>query len=231
MRLRVPLHDLWWLVSRAAGVTALLLVTAAVLLGLAMATRTLRRPALRRVAMRLHEDIAVVSLVALAVHGLALLGDAWLKPGLAGITIPFAISYRPIPTGIGILGGYLMLLLGPSFYLRRRLGAKRWRSLHRLTPAVWLMAAVHALTAGTDGTTQWLRLVVLAPLPALAYLLIVRLLSGSGRAAAGADRTAAAARPGGASAHGGHAEHSGRRPAGRRPVAARLDADGRPVSG
>lgn len=224
MRLRVPLHDLWWLISRAAGVTALLLVTAAVLLGLAMATRTLRRPALRRTAMRLHEDIAVVSLVALAVHGLALLGDAWLRPGLAGITVPFAISYRPIATGIGILGGYLMLLLGPSFYLRRRLGARRWRSLHRLTPMVWLMAAVHALTAGTDGTTQWLRLVVLTPLPALAYLLVVRLLGGSGRAAG-------AARAPAAGAHGGHAEPSGRRPAGRRPIAARLDAERRPASG
>ncbi|HZE04030.1 MAG TPA: hypothetical protein VE127_02330, partial [Solirubrobacteraceae bacterium] len=128
----------------------------------------------------LHEHVALVSLAAVGVHGLALLGDRWLRPGWRGITVPFALAYRPGWTGAGIIAGYLALLLGPSFYLRRRIGARRWRSLHRAILAVWLLSAAHALGAGTDGPQLWLRVVVLAPVAPIAYLLVVR-LTGSER--------------------------------------------------
>jgi len=170
-----PLQMLWWLVSRASGIVALVLISLSVLIGLAMAAKVLRRPKLKRGGARLHEHLALTALAAIAIHGLALLGDHWLKPGLRGITIPFALSYRPGFTGIGIIAGYLAVLLGPSFYLRRRIGARRWRNLHRATVMVWLLSAVHALGAGTDGATLWLRVVVVAPLPPIVYLLVVRL--------------------------------------------------------
>jgi sulfoxide reductase heme-binding subunit YedZ len=170
-----PLQMLWWLVSRASGIVALGLISASVLIGLAMAAKVLRRPKLKRGAARLHEHLALTALAAIAIHGLALLGDHWLKPGWRGITIPFALSYRPGFTGIGIIAGYLAALLGPSFYLRRRIGARRWRKLHRATALVWLLSAIHALGAGTDGATLWLRVLVLAPLAPIVYLLVVRL--------------------------------------------------------
>ncbi len=193
--MKVPLHDLWWLVSRASGVTALLLITLAVSLGLAMAGRVLRHPARRRAALRVHEDVTLVALIAIAVHGLALLGDAWLKPGLSGIAVPFAGAYRPPFTGLGIIAGYLALLLGPSFHLRRRIGARRWRVLHRLTPLVWLLGAIHTLGAGSDAGTIWLRVLVLAPVPLLTHLLVVRLLGPGPRRAAANPGQATAARP------------------------------------
>jgi methionine sulfoxide reductase heme-binding subunit len=66
---------------------------------------------------------------------------------------PFALSYRPAFTGIGIIARYLAVLLGASFYLRRRLGTRRWRSLHRLTVVIWVLSAGHALGAGSPPTT------------------------------------------------------------------------------
>ena len=48
-----------------------------------------------RARCALHEHLALTALAAIAVHGLALLGDHWLKPGWRGITIPFELSYRP----------------------------------------------------------------------------------------------------------------------------------------
>lgn len=171
-----PLTYIWWLISDAAGIVALVLVSASVSLGLAMAARAIHGPALRRIAMRLHEQLALAALVSIAVHGLALLGDHWLKPGLAGIAVPFALHYRPGFTGLGIIAGYLAALLGPSFYLRRRIGARRWRRLHRATVLVWALSVVHALGGGTDAARLWLRLVVLAPLVPIVYLLVVRAL-------------------------------------------------------
>lgn len=177
MKSAQPLQYLWWLVSKASGIVALVLISVTVVFGLAMAAKALRRPTFKRAVMRLHEHLALTALAAIAVHGLALLGDHWLRPGWRGITIPFALSYRPGFTGAGIIAGYLTLLLGPSFYLRRRIGARRWRALHRGTVIVWVLSAVHALGAGSDGKTLWLRIVVLSPIPAIAYLLVLRLAS------------------------------------------------------
>jgi sulfoxide reductase heme-binding subunit YedZ len=171
-----PLQLLPWLISRASGILALTLISLAAMTGLAMAAKLLRGPGVKRLAAGLHEYTALIALLAIAVHGVALLGDRWLKPGWTGITIPFALGYRPGFTGLGIIAGYLALLLGPSFYLRRRIGARRWRSLHRAIVLVWALSAIHTLGSGTDGNAVWLRLVVLAPGVPIAYLLVTRAL-------------------------------------------------------
>jgi len=178
-----PTQLIWWLISRASGIVAVILISLSVLMGPAMAARLLR-PTHKRAVVRLHEYVAVLSLLAIAVHGLTLLGDTWLKPGLAGITVPFSLSYRPIWTGLGLIAGYLALLLGPTFYLRKRIGARRWRKLHRATTIVWLLAAAHALGSGSDAGTLWLRAIVLLPAVPIIYALTARLLSGSRPAAA-----------------------------------------------
>jgi sulfoxide reductase heme-binding subunit YedZ len=172
-----PAHYVWWLVSRAAGIVALILISASVVMGLAMATKVLRRPTLKRVINKMHEHVAITALMALGVHGLALLGDPWLNPGWRGIAVPFAMSYRPLFTGLGISGGYLALLLGPSFYLRRRIGPRRWRRLHSLIVIAWLLSAVHTLGAGSDGQKLWLEGIVVAPVIPIVYLLVVRVLA------------------------------------------------------
>ncbi len=152
-----PLAHGWWLASRASGVVALALVTVSTLLGLAMALRPARRPASQPRLVTLHEQLAVTGLVAIAVHGLTLLGDPWLKPGLAGIALPGAMAYRPLFTSLGVVAGWLAALLGLSYYARGRIGAQRWRSVHRLTAVAYGLAVVHTLGAGTDAGAPWLR--------------------------------------------------------------------------
>lgn len=190
-----PLPYAWWLVSRASGTLALALVSLAVLLGLGMATRTLGRGRSKGRLLRLHEHIALLGLAAIALHGLSLLGDRWLHPGLTGIALPFAMSYRPAFTGLGILAGYLAAILGLSFYVRRRIGARTWRKLHRLTTLVWALGVVHTLGAGSDATTLPMRAFLLAtgvPIAALAALRVWRSLTTgtpSARRGAQADST------------------------------------------
>lgn len=195
-----PTHYIWWLISRASGIVAVALVSISVLLGLAMAARLVPARHKRAVAS-LHEHLAVAAVIAIAAHGAALLGDGWLRPGLSGITIPFALPYRPPFTAAGIVAGYLSVLLGPTFYLRRRIGARAWRRLHRLTPLIWMLAVAHTLGSGSDAASFWLRCVVLLPVPAIVYVLAHRLLArrpvtarpADGRARAGRPRPATAA--------------------------------------
>ena len=167
-----PVDYAWWLSSRAAGVVAFLLIALSVLLGLAMANRLVRG----KTVVKLHEHLALAGLVAIAVHGITLLGDSWLNPGFKGLLVPFAMDYKPLFTGLGIISGYLAALLGLSFYARRRIGAKRWRNLHRLTVLVYALGVIHTLGAGTDAEAPWLRAVLFATGAPILFLFLLRVL-------------------------------------------------------
>lgn len=145
----------WWLASRAAGIVAMILVSVSVGLGLANAAKLIP-PRARRTLIAIHEQTALASLVAIAAHGLLLLPDSWLHPGVGGIAVPFVIDYRPLAVAAGIVAGYAAALLGLSFYVRRKIGARLWRKLHMGTLAVYLLALIHTITAGTDAGTPWL---------------------------------------------------------------------------
>jgi sulfoxide reductase heme-binding subunit YedZ len=151
-----PTQHLFWLSSRAFGVVALVLVSLSVGVGLALAGRVSRRPGLPAQLKRLHESLALAGLVAIALHGLLLLGDSYLRPGIAGISVPFVMASRPFWTGLGIIGGWLSAVIVGSFYVRRWIGVKVWRRLHRWTFAVYGLGIVHTLGSGTDAGSAWL---------------------------------------------------------------------------
>lgn len=167
---------LWWLAARASGIVAFALVSLSVGLGLAMAGRVSRAPGAKRSMVAVHEHAALAALVAIAIHGLTLLGDAWLHPGLRGIAVPFALGYRTFWTGLGIVGGYLAAALGLSFYLRRHIGARLWRRAHRLTVVVYGLALAHVLGAGTDAGSPWLRWMMLVSVVPIGLLFLVRVI-------------------------------------------------------
>jgi DMSO/TMAO reductase YedYZ heme-binding membrane subunit len=144
---------LFWIISRAAGTAALLFSSASVGLGLMMGARLLKR---RGADLRItHEALSLATLVAIAVHAAVLLGDSFLHPSVADITIPFASSYRAPWIAMGIVGGWMLVLLGLSYYWRGRIGVERWRRLHRFTALAWVLGIAHALGAGTDARTTW----------------------------------------------------------------------------
>lgn len=164
-------HHLFWITSRAAGSAALLISSASVLLGLMMSSS--RRNPNRRDLRTLHEALSLTALGMVGLHGVSLLGDAYLNPGITGIIVPFAGAYRPLWTGIGILAGYGLAVLGISYYFRDRIGAARWRRVHRLTAAFWLLAIAHTIGAGSDATEPWFLILnglVIAPAVLLLFL-------------------------------------------------------------
>jgi sulfoxide reductase heme-binding subunit YedZ len=171
-----PAAHAWWLASRASGITAFLLVSCSVLIGLAMATKILRGRVKPPVLVKLHEHLALAGLVAIAVHAITLLGDAWLNPGPAGVLVPFTMDHEPLFTGLGIIAAYIAALLGLSFYVRRRIGTKRWRSLHRLTLLVYGLSVIHTLGAGTDASTLWLQAILLVTGAPILFLTLLRWL-------------------------------------------------------
>ncbi len=171
---------IFWITSRAAGGAALLLASASVAVGLMMSSK--RKDSNKRDLRAIHETLSLTTLAMVALHGISLLGDAFLDPGVVGIAVPFAGAYRPVWTGIGIVAGYGLALLGLTYYLRDRIGSARWRRLHRLTAVFWLLAVLHTLKAGSDAAQLWFLVIGAAVVVPAALLLVLRWL---GRAASG----------------------------------------------
>lgn len=167
-------EHLFWITSRAAGGAALILASAAVAAGLMMGSK--RQNSNKRDLRAIHEALSLTTLAMVVLHGVSLLGDSYLNPGPAGIAIPFVGFYKPLWTGLGIIAGYGLATLGLTYYLRDRIGAARWRKLHRLTAVFWVLAIVHTIGAGSDAAQIWFLIASgLIVIPA-AVLLLVRWL-------------------------------------------------------
>jgi predicted ferric reductase len=161
-------EQVFWITSRAAGITALLASSLAVALGLMMSTRLRTRLGDMRVW---HESLSLATMVALAVHAFSLLGDSYINLSLADVTIPFVSSYERLWMSVGIIAGWTFVILGLSYYFRGRIGPQRWRKLHRFTALAWVLGIGHALMMGTDAGTAWFLLAAaLVVIPAGALL-------------------------------------------------------------
>lgn len=184
------LQQVYWFASRSFGITAMILLAASVGLGLTMSGRMLRRPGSAAQLRHAHESLTLVTIAMIAVHAGLLLADPYLRPGLAGITVPFVMDYRPVFTGIGILAGWLAVLFGLSFYARRQIGVARWRFIHRFTILVYLLALVHVAGAGTDARRPWMLALLTALTAPVVFGFAYRMLPAGPRAGTGPTRAA-----------------------------------------
>lgn len=151
-----PSQQVFWFASRSFGIVAMLMLGVSVAVGLVMSGRLARRPGLPAKLKRFHESATLVTLGLIVTHAGLLLFDPILHPGPAGIALPFALGYRPVFTGLGVVAGWLAAILGLSFYARKRIGVKTWRFMHRFTIGCYLLALIHVIGSGTDAHSPWM---------------------------------------------------------------------------
>jgi sulfoxide reductase heme-binding subunit YedZ len=144
-----------WYAARAAGITAYLLLSGVVLLGLTMAAKKPfgRWPRFTVEDVHRFGGLLVGSFVAIHVVTVAI--DSWLPFSLQSIVVPFISRYRPIWVGLGIAAAELLIALAVTNHYRRRLPYTFWRRAHYLNFAVWGAATVHGLGSGTDRSAPW----------------------------------------------------------------------------
>jgi sulfoxide reductase heme-binding subunit YedZ len=163
-----------WDTARAAGITALVLSGLTVATGTLFAARWLTGGGRAAVLRAVHEGVALATLVAVAVHGAAILADPWLKAGLTDVLVPFSSPYRPVAVALGQVAAYGFLVLGPTYYVRKHLGMAGWKRAHRFIALFWGLAVVHALTSGTDASATWFLAATLPVVGAATLLLLGR---------------------------------------------------------
>jgi methionine sulfoxide reductase heme-binding subunit len=145
-----------WYATRATGVTALVLLTATVLLGVATAAGA-ELPGIPRVITgALHRNLSLLVMVFVAGHVLTTVLDSYTSIGLTAAFIPFSSSYRGFWLGLGAIAFDLLLAVTVTSLVRDRMSYRAWRAVHWLSYASWPVALWHGLGTGTDSRVPWL---------------------------------------------------------------------------
>lgn len=146
----------FWFLSRASALVAYLLLWLSMCLGLMITNKLARLWPGGPVAFDLHQHTSLLGVAFALFHGLILLGDPYLNPNLLQVIFPFAMtSYQPIGVGLGQISFYLMAAVASSFYVRKQLTPRVWRSIHLASFITFAFALLHGIVSGTDSTTIW----------------------------------------------------------------------------
>jgi predicted ferric reductase len=142
--------QLWWYLARATGIVAWALVAASVLWGLVVSTRFVRARGAPRWFLDLHRFLGGLSVTFVALHLGTLVADSYVHFGLADVLVPFASGWKPLPVAIGIVAMYLLVAVEVTSLAMKRLPRHWWRSVHLSSFAVFWLATLHGVAAGTD---------------------------------------------------------------------------------
>ena len=144
-----------WYLARASGIVAFVLLTIAVVLGLTLSGRA-APPGWPRFALEdVHRFAGLLTGTFVSLHVLTLFVDLYLPFSLTQLVVPGTSSYRPLSTALGIVAAELLLALAITNRYRKALSYRFWRRAHYLNFAVWGLALVHGIFAGTDRGAPW----------------------------------------------------------------------------
>jgi predicted ferric reductase len=166
----------YWYMSRSAGVVAYLLLWGSVVWGLMVTNKVLDGAVKPLITFELHQFLSIAALVFGGFHAFILLGDKYIKFGIADLLVPFKSPYEPVWVGLGVLAMYLTTALVFSFYVKKRIGHKVWRVLHYSSFLGWVMATLHGLMAGTDSRTPLMQFVYATTTLSVGFLIVYRIL-------------------------------------------------------
>lgn len=148
----------WWYLTRGAGAVSLLLLTAALVLGIVDLSRWRSERWPRFVIDGLHRNVSLLALATVVVHILTAVADSFAPISLTDAVVPFVTPYRPLWLGMGTLAFDILIAVALTSMLRRRLGHRIWRIVHWAAYACWPLALLHGLGSGTDTQTPWMLL-------------------------------------------------------------------------
>jgi sulfoxide reductase heme-binding subunit YedZ len=157
-----------WYLMRGSGVTALLLLTGVVVLGI-LTSRKTSLPTLPRFAtMTLHRSVSLLAVAFLVIHVTTAAIDPYAQVRLLDLAVPFLGNWQALMLGLGTLALDVFAAVIVSSLLMRHIGRRIWRAIHWFGYATWPLAFVHSLGIGTDSRAIWLRAIAAAMLAAIA---------------------------------------------------------------
>jgi cytochrome b561 len=139
-----------WIVLRAAGIGAYVMLFLSVSWGLIATTGVLGKRVSKATATSVHQFMSTAGLLLLAVHIGGLLVDAFMPFGPGDVLIPGRSSFEPVPVAFGIVAMYSMVFVIVLSWLRKRIGTTWWRRSHLLAAPTFILSMIHGVFSGTD---------------------------------------------------------------------------------
>jgi hypothetical protein len=149
-----------WEAARAGGIVAYVLLSAVVVIGLALAGKERLEGWPRFAIEDVHRFAGMLVGSFVALHVLTIAIDSQAHFSFVQLVVPFA----------------LLVALAIANHYRKRISCRLWRRLHYLNFAVWLAATWHGIGAGTDSGSAWLLWIYVGAIGVVALLTARRIL-------------------------------------------------------
>jgi methionine sulfoxide reductase heme-binding subunit len=169
--------QVYWYITRSAGLMAYVLLWFSTVWGISVTSKALDPVLNRQTAYSFHEFLSLLALTFVALHMVVLPLDRNEPFSLLQVFVPFINQYRPFWVGVGVIATYMALAATITFYLRGRIGHKKFRAVHYVTYLAFFGAAIHGLMAGTDSPLTVTRIMYLGTTLSVVFLTVYRILT------------------------------------------------------
>jgi ferredoxin-NADP reductase/DMSO/TMAO reductase YedYZ heme-binding membrane subunit len=173
---------IWWYVTRASAVIAWVLLTVAVLWGVLLSTRVLRKIDNPSWLQDLHRYLGGTALIMVVLHMVSLVLDSYAHFSIEELLVPFAIEPRfaGLPIALGILAFYILVAVQASSYLKNRIPPKVWKGIHYASYVAVVAVSFHAgFSSSKDVSQFWYQSLAIILVGLGAAAAITRILVGS----------------------------------------------------
>jgi predicted ferric reductase len=165
-----------WDTTRGAGAVSMILLSAVVILGVLSSLRFQSAGWPRFLTPALHRNLALMTLVFLALHIVTAVVDPFTHLGWVTAVVPFSSYYRTFWLGLGTISVELLAAIVVTSLLRGFVGQAAWRAVHWLAYASWPVAVLHGFGTGTDALSAWFMVLSILCVGSVAMAIVYRIL-------------------------------------------------------
>lgn len=171
----------WWIVLRAAGVAAYLMLFLSVAWGLVSTTTPFGKRISKPSSTLVHQFMSTCGLVLVGVHLGGLLVDRFVRFDVLDLLVPLRAPYRPFAVALGVVAMDATVVVVVTSWVRKRIGTAAWRRTHLLAVPVFTLALLHGIFAGTDTARPWMWWTYVSTGLVIVFLIVVRALTADHR--------------------------------------------------
>ena len=170
--------QIFWYLSRSAGLVSWLAAAGSILVGTMIPSRLLgRRPTIPWLT-DLHRMLGALASVFLVIHMVALWFDHFVQFRLADLLVP-GVATVPglsrLSLAVGVVAAWLLIAVQVTSLVRDHLPTSVWRSIHLTSYAVLVLGSIHAILAGSDMTNPVVAALGTSAVTAVVLATVVRL--------------------------------------------------------
>jgi predicted ferric reductase len=154
----------------------MILLSGVVVLGVLSTMRVQSAAWPRFLTTGLHRNLALLTLVFLALHIVTAVVDPFTHLGWLTAVVPFSSYYRTLWLGLGTIAFELLAAIIVTSLLRGMIGQTAWRIVHWLTYASWPIAIIHGFGTGTDALSAWFLVLSIICVGGVAIAVVIRVM-------------------------------------------------------